>query len=118
MPAHQVDIYIGKRIRELRQLRGMTQAELGDLTDVKFQQIQKYETGMNRVSGSRLWEIAGALKVEPSYFFPKTIGDTEDRESIVTREHAQLIQTFETLHPAQKTQVLATVRVMNQNGAA
>jgi transcriptional regulator with XRE-family HTH domain len=48
---------------------GMTQQQLGEAVGIKFQQIQKYETGMNRVSASRLWDIADALDVSVSFFF-------------------------------------------------
>lgn len=48
---------------------GMTQQQLGEAVGIKFQQIQKYETGMNRVSASRLWDIADALDVPVSFFF-------------------------------------------------
>ena len=47
----------------------MTQQQLGEAVGIKFQQIQKYETGMNRVSASRLWDIADALDVSVSFFF-------------------------------------------------
>ena len=46
----------------------MTQQQLGEAVGIKFQQIQKYETGMNRVSASRLWDIADALDVPVSFF--------------------------------------------------
>jgi transcriptional regulator with XRE-family HTH domain len=48
---------------------GMTQQQLGEVVGIKFQQIQKYETGMNRVSASRLWDIANVLDVPVSFFF-------------------------------------------------
>ncbi len=47
----------------------MTQQQLADKVGIKFQQIQKYETGMNRVSASRLWDIARAVDVPVSFFF-------------------------------------------------
>ena len=55
---HPVDVHVGKRIRHRRWMVGMTQQQLADAVGIKFQQIQKYETGMNRVSASRLWDIA------------------------------------------------------------
>ena len=61
---HAIDISVGERIRELRRLREMTQMELAKLVGVRFQQVQKYETGFNRVSASRLYMIAEALDVE------------------------------------------------------
>jgi transcriptional regulator with XRE-family HTH domain len=47
----------------------MTQQQLGEKVGIKFQQIQKYETGMNRISASRLWDIGHALEVPVSFFF-------------------------------------------------
>ena len=66
---HPVDAHVGKRVRHRRWMMGMTQQQLGDLVGIKFQQIQKYETGMNRISASRLWDIAKSLEVPISYFF-------------------------------------------------
>ena len=61
---HAIDVSLGERIRELRHLREMTQMELAKQVGVRFQQVQKYETGFNRVSASRLYMIAEALDVE------------------------------------------------------
>ncbi|PIE14932.1 MAG: transcriptional regulator [Rhodobacterales bacterium] len=66
---HPVDVHVGKRIRHRRWLVGMTQQQLAEKVGIKFQQIQKYETGMNRVSASRLWDISDALDVPVSFFF-------------------------------------------------
>ena len=66
---HPVDAHVGKRIRHRRWMVGMTQQQLADKVGIKFQQIQKYETGMNRVSASRLWDIAETLGVTISFFF-------------------------------------------------
>ena len=66
---HPVDVHVGKRIRHRRWVSGTTQQQLADQVGIKFQQIQKYETGMNRVSASRLWDIAHALNVDVAFFF-------------------------------------------------
>ena len=66
---HPVDVHVGKRIRHRRWTMGTTQQQLADAVGIKFQQIQKYETGANRVSASRLWDIATALQVPVSFFF-------------------------------------------------
>ncbi|REC56512.1 XRE family transcriptional regulator [Rhodosalinus sediminis] len=66
---HPVDEHVGKRIRRRRRLLGVTQQQLAERVGIKFQQIQKYETGANRVSASRLWDIADALEVQVSFFF-------------------------------------------------
>lgn len=66
---HPVDVHVGKRIRHRRWMVGMTQQQLAEKVGIKFQQIQKYETGMNRVSASRLWDVAATLSVPVSFFF-------------------------------------------------
>ena len=66
---HPVDMKVGERIRLRRKLLGFTQTELAEELGVAFQQIQKYECGDNRVSASRLFEIAQALNVSVSFFF-------------------------------------------------
>ena len=49
-----VDVHVGERLRLARTLRGFSQSKLGQLEDISFQQIQKYERGLNRISASRL----------------------------------------------------------------
>ena len=60
---HPVDVHVGERIKQFRLLREMTQSDVANQIGVKFQQVQKYETGFNRVSASRLYLIAEALDV-------------------------------------------------------
>ena len=73
MPRHKRDprdVEIAKRVRTLRLQRGMSQTELGGVLDVTFQQVQKYETGSNRISAGRLQQIAEALGVPVTYSIP------------------------------------------------
>ena len=63
------DVRIGDRIRGRRTMLGMSQTELGAAVDLTFQQIQKYERGINRVSASTMEKLAGALGVSITYFF-------------------------------------------------
>lgn len=64
-----VDLHIGQRVRHRRWLLGMTQQQLAQSVGIRFQQIQKYESGANRVSASRLWDLAKALDIPVSFFF-------------------------------------------------
>ncbi|MBL4784474.1 MAG: helix-turn-helix transcriptional regulator [Cohaesibacteraceae bacterium] len=64
----QIDLAVGMRIRERRNHQGLSQTALADIVSVSFQQIQKYESGANRVSASRLVHIADALEVAPEFF--------------------------------------------------
>ena len=66
---HPVDIHVGKKIRQARLVRGMTQSAVAKELGLSFQQLQKYETGYNRVSASKLFELSQLLDVSPSYFF-------------------------------------------------
>lgn len=65
----EIDLHLGKRMRRRRRLLGLTQQQLADSCGVRFQQIQKYECGANRVSAARLYRIASALEVPVNYFF-------------------------------------------------
>ncbi len=66
---HPIDVLVGTNIRLTRTARGLSQQQLSKSLDISFQQIQKYEQGTNRISASRLWEIADALGVDIPYFF-------------------------------------------------
>ncbi|MEM1390979.1 MAG: helix-turn-helix transcriptional regulator [Pseudomonadota bacterium] len=63
------DLHVGKRLRRRRRLLGMTQQDLASLVGVRFQQIQKYECGANRVTSSRLYDLSKALNISVQYFF-------------------------------------------------
>lgn len=66
---HLVDVHVGRRVRQRRWMHGITQQHLADRLGITFQQVQKYESGGNRISASRLWEISTALDSPIEYFF-------------------------------------------------
>ncbi len=66
---HPVDVCVGARVQQRRVLLGMTQTDLGDAIGLTFQQVQKYERGVNRISASRLCELSRVLDVSIEYFF-------------------------------------------------
>ncbi|MEM1238080.1 MAG: helix-turn-helix transcriptional regulator [Pseudomonadota bacterium] len=67
--ADDIDLHVGKRLRRRRRLLGMTQQDLAGQVGVRFQQIQKYECGANRITSSRLFDLSRALNVSVQYFF-------------------------------------------------
>ena len=76
MPVHPMDRHVGARIRLRRILLGLSQSALGErIGGITFQQVQKYESGVNRISASRLWLAAHALEVPISFFFDDYPGD-------------------------------------------
>ena len=82
--ALDVDHYVSLRIRQRRIMLGLTQQQMAELIGVTYQQAHKYETGINRISAGRLYQIAQALGVEISYFFedvePERRGRTKASE--------------------------------------
>lgn len=67
--ANPVDAHVGHRVRLRRMLIGMSQERLGELLGLTFQQVQKYEKGINRIGAGRLFEVAGILGVPISFFY-------------------------------------------------
>ena len=67
--SNPIDVHVGSRIRLRRTLMGMSQERLGEALGLTFQQVQKYERGVNRVGASRLFDISRVLDVPISYFF-------------------------------------------------
>ncbi len=73
-----VDLHVGARIRLRRRMQGVSQEKLADALGLTFQQVQKYERGANRVSASKLYEIAAALRAPVAYFFDGLADPTGD----------------------------------------
>ena len=99
----QIDVQIGQKIRIRRTELSISQAELGDAAGVSFQQIQKYEKGANRVSGSKIVQLANALQVTPDYFFEgagtkQTIAESSYNEFMTTMEGPMLIKAMVAIH--------------------
>ena len=120
---HPVDVHVGKRVRHRRWMVGMTQQQLGDIVGIKFQQIQKYETGMNRISASRLWDIAQALDVSISFFFEgfdeekgaETVAATETLQGdlLADKEALELVRSYYSIPEAQRRRLFDLARVLS-----
>ncbi|MCR9127404.1 MAG: helix-turn-helix domain-containing protein [Rhodobacteraceae bacterium] len=119
--AHPVDVHVGKRVRHCRWLIGMTQQQLAEKVGIKFQQIQKYETGANRVSASRLWDIADALSVPVSYFFEgledaQTATDARSRvpaDILADKEALDLVRSYYNIPENQRRRLFELARVLS-----
>ena len=77
--ALDVDHYVSLRIRQRRIMLGLTQQQMAELIGVTYQQAHKYETGINRISAGRLYQIAQALGVDIGYFFDDIDPDRQNR---------------------------------------
>ncbi|UNE55559.1 helix-turn-helix domain-containing protein [Bartonella machadoae] len=108
------DISIGKKIRFRRSIMGLSQKQLGKHLGVTFQQIQKYEKGLNRVGAGRLQEIAHILEVPISFFYADIATKKEDStyhhdEKITSKDEYQLLKTFRVLKPEKQKAILRLV---------
>lgn len=74
-----IDVHVGSRIRLRRTLLGLSQEQLAKLLGLTFQQLQKYERGINRIGASRLWDIGNILKVPVSFFFEEMDKETAEQ---------------------------------------
>lgn len=117
--AHIVDTHVGKKIRQRRWLIGMTQQKLAEIVGIKFQQIQKYETGANRVSASRLWDISEALGVPAAFFFDgikssdDTVkGDVPD-DLMADKEAMDLVRSYYAIPENQRRRLFELARVLS-----
>jgi transcriptional regulator with XRE-family HTH domain len=121
--AHVVDVHVGKRIRQRRWLVGMTQQKLAEAVGIKFQQIQKYETGANRVSASRLWDIADALDVDIAFFFEGlkdeasrdhgTIDNPIPADMLGDKEAMDLVRSYYAIPENQRRRLFELARVLS-----
>ncbi|WP_317055156.1 helix-turn-helix domain-containing protein [Roseovarius rhodophyticola] len=118
---HPVDVHVGKRIRHRRWLVGMTQQQLAESVGIKFQQIQKYETGANRVSASRLWDIAGSMDVDVSFFFEGLERASEKKQStdaapadlLGDKEALDLVRSYYSIPENQRRRLFDLARVLS-----
>jgi transcriptional regulator with XRE-family HTH domain len=118
---HPVDVHVGKRIRHRRWMNGTTQQQLAERVGIKFQQIQKYETGMNRVSASRLWDIAAALGVPISFFFEgldaataaESVSDMPG-DILSDREALELLRSYYSIPENQRRRLFDLARVLSE----
>ncbi|EEB83142.1 transcriptional regulator, Cro/CI family, putative [Roseobacter sp. GAI101] len=100
----------------------MTQQKLAELVGIKFQQIQKYETGANRVSASRLWDIADALNVSVAYFFEgmdseqtknQDVPDNIPADLIGDKEAMDLVRSYYAIPENQRRRLFELARVLS-----
>ncbi|MBU2937487.1 MULTISPECIES: helix-turn-helix domain-containing protein [Pacificibacter] len=119
---HPVDVHVGKRVRHRRWMVGMTQQQLAEKVGIKFQQIQKYETGMNRVSASRLWDISEALGVPVAFFFEGVdvtantdvaVSGSVPADILADKEALELVRSYYSIPENQRRRLFELARVLS-----
>jgi len=88
-----IDLHVGARIRMRRKILGVSQERLAEDLGLTFQQVQKYERGANRVSASKLYEIARSLQSSVAYFF-EGLADPTDAEGMAETGSEQFVHDF------------------------
>jgi transcriptional regulator with XRE-family HTH domain len=117
--ATPADKALGIKVRQARNLAGMSQAELGDRLGVTFQQIQKYEKGVNRVGGTRLVELAKALEKPVSFFLeeatykPNSKGE-KIAQFVASREGTQICELLADMHHEIRAEILGICRSLSR----
>jgi transcriptional regulator with XRE-family HTH domain len=106
-----IDFHLGKRMRRRRRLLGLTQEQLANACGVRFQQIQKYECGANRVSAARLFRIASALDVQMNYFFE----GLSEGASLVRDEPTEVVRSHPALGERPRRQLLDVSRSLRRD---
>jgi transcriptional regulator with XRE-family HTH domain len=128
-----VDVHVGARVRLRRTLLGMTQTGLGDAIGLTFQQVQKYERGVNRIGSSRLYDLAHVLDVPVNFFFddmPAAVsskstargaaraetGDEFDPDIVSKRETLELVRAYYKIESPQiRKRLFDMVKALGKN---
>jgi transcriptional regulator with XRE-family HTH domain len=121
---NDIDVHLGKRLRRRRRLLGLTQQQLAGACGVRFQQIQKYECGANRISAARLWQLSEALEVPVGYFYDglsdaerQAMADNEQGgEMFARKETLDLIRAYYQLGERPRRRLLDLAKSLNGDG--
>lgn len=122
--AADIDLHLGRRLRRRRRLLGLTQQQLAVQVGIRFQQIQKYECGANRISAARLWRLAEALETSVAYFYDGLAEALDEatpaaasREVFSRKETLDLIQAYYQLDERPRRRLLDLAKSLNADEA-
>ena len=110
-----IDVHVGNRIRLRRTLLGLSQDKLASLLGLTFQQVQKYERGMNRVGASRLWDISRVLDIPIGFFFEdmdKEVASQSPRMFIVPEAENEFLEEENAIYEADPMQRKETLELV------
>jgi transcriptional regulator with XRE-family HTH domain len=123
--ATDIDLHLGRRLRRRRRLLGLTQQQLATQVGIRFQQIQKYECGANRISAARLWQLSEALESPVSYFYDGLEEAIECKEAanqggemFSRKETLDLIQAYYQLDEKPRRRLLDLAKSLHAEGDA
>lgn len=125
----EFDVSIGQRVRMQRSLLGWSQEKLADALGITFQQVQKYENGVNRISAGRIYELSVIMGVPVAAFFADIVNqagmlsdqpqaglDSEGNDPLTNKETLELIRAYYGIsNPAVRKQFVALAKAMAEN---
>jgi len=124
--ANEIDLHLGRRLRRRRRLLGLTQQQLAAAVGIRFQQIQKYECGANRISAARLWQLSQALEVPVAFFYEglaeqqsrrdrdaQTTPESRSGEVMARKETMDLIRAYYQLGERPRRRLLDLAKSLN-----
>lgn len=122
--ADKVDFYVAHQVKTMRSFRGMSQQELARRIGVTFQQIQKYEKGINRMSAARLHQIADILDTDVSVFFPVAKKNEDSKidkgmnvMNFLDNDTVLLLKSFQQINDKDMRDVLTKILQSSVEGA-
>lgn len=127
--ATSIDLHVGRRLRRRRRLMGMTQQQLAEMVGIRFQQIQKYECGANRITASRLFELSSSLSVPIQYFYDGLAAPTAANSGVANdhddispdllrqKETRELIRAYYRLGERPRRRLLDLAKSFEEGGA-
>ena len=123
--ANDIDLHLGRRLRRRRRLLGLTQQQLASAVGIRFQQIQKYECGANRISAARLWQLSEALEIPIGYFYDgineaqarkerePIVAEARSGEVMARKETMDLIRAYYQLGERPRRRLLDLAKSLN-----
>lgn len=110
MDLHEIENHIGKQIKLLRLSRKISQKELAKKMGITYQQVQKYENGLNKISVSRLWQVCEIFEISPNFLFEDILSDEQGAKnaaplipnSLATSQDMKLMLAFKKIEDSAK----------------
>ncbi len=113
----KIDKHVGQQLRAARIARGYTQEALAAGLKITFQQLQKYESGKDRMSASRMYQVAIFLKMPPTFFFAGLPTIKTKPLPLLEKNHIKLLRYYDDLSEKDRKDVIKFMKIVTKNAA-
>lgn len=107
-----IDSHVGKQMKKARKRKGHTQKAVADHINLSYQQIQKYESAADRITASRMYQIASFLELPPSFFFDGLPLMEEGPTLLLSNEQLEILRHYESIPKHARKDVLKVMKLM------